>query len=216
MTDKILYRAVASEFAWAPSEDGYRYLETRLVPYNMPTKVTDIINGQLDSYVEEIAPEAFARQVHAAHPQSLARVRFFDSHPMTDGSSRLGWATALRADEAWLYGTFKLLPSRIGDVEAMLEGGIHDVSIGFEPLAGGTMVRSDGSRQRIRARLDHVALEPEGAYPGAEVLAMRAEAEADEQAIHDQERIEAVDLDTWLKEAEERQAEFLARARGIH
>jgi len=215
VTDLLLIRAFASEFA-RTSRDT---LETRLLPFNTPTRVSDPLpNGELDVYTEEIAPSMFASQLRAAHPQTLGRIRFFDGHPNQDGSSKLGWATGLRADNDWLYGTFKLQPSRVDDVEAMLEGGIKDVSVGFIPLAGGTTVRADGSRLRIKGHLDHVALEPEGAYAGAEVTAMRALAleEADRVATAAQETLEHDDLEAWLKAQEDRQATYSARARGVH
>jgi phage head maturation protease len=157
----------------------------RLIPYGVPTQVADVLpNGTLDSYIEEFAPTMFARQVTAGHPDTFHKIRFFDGHPTGDGASKLGWVTALRAEPDWLHGTIRLLPTRIDDVEAMLDSGISDVSVGFIPGAGGTIHRADGSRLRIKGHLDHIALEPEGAYPGAEVLAMRAaQDEADEAEL---------------------------------
>ena len=186
-------------------------IEARLIPYNLRTEVTDMTSDGLDTYVEEVAPSTFAAQVRAAHPQTLARILFRDGHPQYGVGTKMGWATALRSDDTWLYGTFKVLPSRIADVVAMLDAGISDVSVGFVPLK--TTVRADGTRVRMRGHLDHVALEPEGAYAGAEVLAMRnriLEA-ADEAAEQEQNRLDRSELDAWLKAEEARQAQFKTR-----
>lgn len=209
MTEMII-RAVVSEFT-RPTPDT---LETRLLPYNTPTQVTDmLLDGTIETYIEEIAPSMFAAQVRAAHPQTLARVRFFDGHPNQDGSTKLGWATTLRSDDNWLYGSFRILPTRVDDVNAMLAADIKDVSVGFVPLANGTIARSDGSRLRVRGHLDHVALEPEGAYMGAEVLAMRAVAAAKEEEalLAEQDRLDRSELDVWLAEQEAQQARFKSR-----
>lgn len=210
----VVIRAYASEFS-RPARDK---LEVRLIPYGVPTQVADVLpNGTLDSYIEEFAPSMFSGQVRAAHPETFRKIRFFDGHPNGDGATRLGWALTLRADPDWLYGTIQLMPTRVDDVEAMLDSGIRDVSVGFIPGAGGTIQRADGSRLRIKGHLDHIALEPEGAYPGAEVLAMRAKQAEEEEAqlLAATETLDRAELDAWLRQAEEAQAVFSSRARHL-
>jgi phage head maturation protease len=131
--------------------------------------------------------------------------------------TKLGWTSGLRAADDGLYGTIAVRPNARADVKAMIADGIKELSIGFQPAAGGTMTRADGSRLRVKGALDHIALEPQGAYPGAEVLAMRAQALAkeDEAFVAEAERADRVDLEAWLKEAEETQLMYARRAHGI-
>jgi phage head maturation protease len=57
---------------------------------------------------------------------------------------------------------------------------VHDkvlrrASVLFAPVDGGTVHRNDGVLERQKADLRRVAIVPRGAYPGAEVVAMRSE-----------------------------------------
>ena len=59
---------------------------------------------------------------------------------------------------------------------------VHDkvlrrASVLFAPVDGGTVHRQDGVLERQKADLRRVAIVPRGAYPGAEVVAMRSEEE---------------------------------------
>jgi hypothetical protein len=213
----LLIRAYASEIGSLDRLDE-GILDCRLVPFNMPTRVTDVLaDGSVDSYVEEIAPTMFSQQVRG-HLQSIQRIKFYDGHPAPGlPAIKLGWTTALRSADDGVYGTLHVQSSQRADVREMIANGIRDLSVGFAPSAGGTIMREDGSRLRVRGYLDHIALEPEGAYPGAEVLAMRAKAMEDEDEAAEQEadHLERVDLERWLREVEEQQAGFSARARGL-
>lgn len=200
--DEILCRAFGARVE--RSEPGV--LRARLVPYGVRIEVVD----PAGSYAEEFARGAFARQIETARRDLgvMRRVQLRDEHER--GSGKIGWASSLEDRSDALYGEFAILPSRQADVEALLEGGISDVSIGFAPLA----TRSAGGvKIRTRVRLDHVALEPAGAYPGAEVLALRAdmpdaETEAEAEAADHEERL--TEAQRWLQEATARQAQWEA------
>lgn len=215
MTKPLLIRAVASEI----TRTDKHILEAKLVPYNVRQEVTDVTVAGIETYIEEFADSMFMQQVETRDPtHTLARVKFLDGHPDTPSSggqgTKMGWATMLRKGDGWLFGTFKILPTRVSDVEAMLDGGINNVSVGYVPLTSKT--RADGSKLRIKGFLDHVSLEPEGAYPGAEVMAMRQKAleDAEEHEIAEQNRIDRVSIDAYLAEQDAKAADYRAKVLG--
>jgi hypothetical protein len=215
MTRPLLIRAVVSEI----TRTDKNILEAKLMPYNTRQEVTDLTADGLDTYIEEMADSMFTQQIETRDPtHTLARIKFLDGHPDSPTSgghgTKMGWATMLRKDGGWLFGSFKILPSRVSDVEAMLDGGINNVSVGYVPLTSKT--RADGSKLRIKGYLDHVALEPEGAYPGAEVLAMRQKAleDADEKVIEEQTKLDRAAIDSYLAEQDAKAADYRAKVLG--
>ena len=91
------------------------------------------------------------------------------------------WARSLRCARRpnGLWGDAKVLRSRAGNVEDLLAAGVSKLSVEFR-LVGKEHTTTDGGvRWRTHAHLDAVALEPKGAYSGAQVMAFRAEADED-------------------------------------
>ena len=189
-----------------------RTLACRYVPFGVTAVAVDPTpDGGLDRYHEEFAPSVFDRQIAAAAKAGgvLQRITLIDEHTSESGS-KVGYTVALRREADGIYGEARLLPSRIDDVDALLEDGIDKLSVEFLPHRGGTKLMRDGVRLRTDAHLLKVALVPQGAYEGSEVLAMReaddlvAQVDAEYQAVAD-------DLDAWLAEAAASQAQWNAR-----
>ena len=192
--------------------DGH-CLSARLVGYNVPSPVIDILPSGLDRYVEEIASSIFERQIGAS-PDTIRRIEFLDGHP--PDASKLGYQLTLRNADDGLYGDMRVYNTRAEDVAMMLADGITDVSIGFAPHPKGTLVRSDGTRVRTRGTLLHVALVPQGAHVGAETLAFRstlADMEADEaeKAETEARAAKRAELLRELAELEEQQTAMESR-----
>lgn len=171
MTSELLYRSFTSSVERTAPDT----LTARLVPYRTPTQVVELGERGVERYMEEFAPGAFRFQLE--HPDARAvagRVRLLDEHE--GGSGKLGTGRALVERDDALYGDFLVFSSRAADVEQLLDAGQVGVSIGFHPTGKG-LVRKDGTRVRTSAFLHHVALVPNGAYPGAEVLSFRSDDE---------------------------------------
>lgn len=184
-------------------------LEGLFVPFGVTANVEDPLpDGTVDRYKEAFAPTALDRQLKAAEKQVgvFQRITAIDEH----GGSKLGVTTTLRRESDGVYGSVRLLPSRVDDVDALLEEGVKNLSIEFIPLRGGTKQLEDGTRLRTDVHLIRVALVAQGAYEGAEVLSVR-DAE-DAAATADREYQDAMtDLDTYLAQALETQAKWNER-----
>jgi HK97 family phage prohead protease len=189
-----------------------RTLACRYVPWGIKATVVDPTpDGGLERYVEEFASSAFDRQLNASEKAGgvLQRIVLSDEHSSENGT-KVGYTIGLRRESDGLYGEARLLPSRIDDVEALLEDGVSQLSVEFLPHRGGTKLLPDGTKLRVDAHLLRVALVPEGAYAGSEVLAMR-EAEDLVTQVAATYQQEADDLDAWMAEQTAKQAEWSAR-----
>jgi HK97 family phage prohead protease len=189
MTDK---RTFLRAFPSTIERTGPRQLTGRLVPYGVVTDVGDELpDGSVEVYREGFKHGAFSPQAKLTEPGVLSKISLIHRH--NGGLGYLGPFTALREEQDGLYGDVTVLRSKADDVEDLLSSGVDDLSVEFRlPKSGGTEVDSEGTRWRTRAHLDQVALEAKGAYPTAQVLAYRAEAEeAAEAARAAQEALEA-------------------------
>lgn len=189
-----------------------RTLSCRYLPFGVTAVAVDPMpDGTLERYHEEFAPTVLDRQIAAAAKAGgvLQRITLIDEHTSESGS-KVGYTVALRRESDGIYGEARLLPSRIDDVDALLEDGINKLSVEFLPHRGGTKLMRDGVRLRCDAHLLKVALVPQGAYEGSEVLAMR-EAEDLVAQVAAEYQAEVDDLDSWLAEQTARQAEWTAR-----
>ena len=107
-----------------------------------------------------------------------------DIHPDAaddTGSTLVGRAVAIHPDrEEGLLATVRIAKTRLGDDTLELaDVGALDASAGFLPMRGGEQWEERGRRRRVtRAFLGHIALVPEPAYTGAQVLAVRAQPDA--------------------------------------
>lgn len=148
------------------SEGDGRTLEARLVPYNETATVAD--PPDFKPYQERFAPGAFRAQTRAAH-----RIRaFLNFRHAQDIGNQVGYATEIEDRDDGLYGKMRVLETPAGDTAlALINAGMLDkLSIEFAALRSRVVA---GVSERVDARLLGVALTPEGAYPGAEVIAVR-------------------------------------------
>lgn len=207
----------------------------RLVPYDSPALVIDMLpDGSPDIYQEGFRKGAFHRLME--DPKGNAgRLEF--KHRHDGGLGYLGPGIDMEERDDGVYGSFKIVRSKRGDLADLLEAGHRGLSIEFQELKNGT-VEEDGIRWRTSVHLTGVALEWRGAYSEAQVIAMRSEIEAehaDEQAAAAaaRERAEAeaaveaemqatlaaaaelarksADVAAWVAEQERLQAELAAR-----
>jgi HK97 family phage prohead protease len=206
MTDTptpTLYRLVPAELA----RPDARTLTGTAVRYDTPTDVVDLLpDGTADVYREGFRSSAFVNSF--AQPQ---RVRLVDGHQI-DGSQGpdIGIAVAMRSEADALVVDFRLFPETAGKVEMLLDEGVQGLSVGFAPARGGTELDAAGVRWRTRAMLRHVALVPQGAYPGAEVTALRDG--PDDLAIAEAEYAARVaELDDFLARIQAEQDEWRTR-----
>ena len=156
------------EVTFAVEGDG-RTIEARIVPYNTPTQVVDAPHngGTGIPYVERWVPGAFAKQEKAADKVLLN----FEHERGLRGV--VGHGLALREAPDALYGTFRVHPGPDGDkaLHMVNEGILSGLSIEAMPVK--TSRSKEGFVDRIKARLDNVALVRKGAYADALVLAVR-------------------------------------------
>jgi len=186
-------------------------LTGRLVPYGVVADVLDEVEGRYDIYREGFQRGAFDGQVltGARNKGVLTKIGLIHRHD--GGLGYLGPFTALRERDDGLWGDVTILPTKAPDVAALLRAGVDELSIEFrlrkEP---NTMVDDHGVRWRTSVHLDQVALEPKGAYRGAQVLAMRAE--QDELDRQRAEEAAAAEAERQTADAERDEAEAAAAA----
>jgi HK97 family phage prohead protease len=167
-----------------------RTLTGRLVPYNVPTPVVDVLpDSDPEFYREGFRPGAFASQLNSTGKGVIRKIGLIHRHE--GGLGYLGPFVALREAPDGLYGDVNVMPTKADDVAALLGDGIDELSIEFHLIGkgGNTEVDAAGVRWRTKAYLHQVALEPKGAYSQAQVLAYRAE--ADEEQKEQAEQAEA-------------------------
>jgi len=166
---------IVREVTFAVEGDG-RTIEARIVPYNVPTKVVDAPHngGTGIPYMERWSPGAFEKQAKAADKVLL-------NYEHEDGLRGIvGHGTALREAPDALYGTFRVHPGPDGDkaLHMVNEGVLTGLSI--EAIPTRTERSHDGIVERVKARLDKVALCRSPAYSDAMVLAVREAPPADD------------------------------------
>ena len=194
------------------SGDG-RTLEVLLVPWDQTTRVVELVNGDLLDYNEGFHRGAFDRQITAGQSNAghFGRITFFDQHPDKAtgdrGYGKLGRLRHMADTDAGLTGRIRVDTDNVQKVKDARDEGINELSIEFHPLASTGDERQRGSEVwRTDAFLTGVALDPMGAYQGAEILAMRADADllAEQSANADV----IADLDKWLDTERDRWADL--------
>ena len=157
------------------------------MPYNVTADVVDMVDGRPQVYREGFRPGAFARQSGSTEPGVARRIRLIHSH--RDGLGYLGPFTKLREEPDGLWGDAEVLRSRANDAR-ISPCSSREPSVEFRPAGPNHTETVDGIRWRTHAHLDAVALEPKGAYTGAEVMAFRAEMD---NLAAEQERLRAAE-----------------------
>lgn len=147
------------------SRDG-RNIEMLCAPFDVPAVVTD--RGNPMPYQEEFARGAFDGALKAPN-----RVLLEFEHWTPGLSGVIGHGAHLDARDDALYGRFRVLKGPDGDkaLELVDEFVARAASVFFAPIRH---VRTgSGVVRRLKVHLDRVALCREGAYPQAQVLAVR-------------------------------------------
>jgi len=174
-TDELMIRVFAADIT---AGDG-RTVDVRIVPYGEKITHNDGLGGVPKGipYTEEYVPGAFNHQVKAAnrvyanfeHQQGLAGV--------------IGHGVALKEGQDGFYGSFRIHETADGDKALMMirEGILHGISVEAQRVK--SVRTAAGIVQRVKANLRNVAFCREGAYAGAEVLAIREPSIIDEEML---------------------------------
>lgn len=192
--DSLANGMIRREFAADLSVGDGRTVDVRIVPYGERIKHHDGRHGGGTEYLEEFVPGVFDHQVNAAN-----RVHANIEHDQAS-SSKAGYGVVLREAADGFYGTFRLLDTQAGETaRQLIEAGALD-AVSLEAKEVKTVRTREGVLQRKKANLLAVAFTRFGAYKGAQVLALRQEAE---QVID--EELLPVEMDSGVVERLRRQ-----------
>ena len=147
-----------------------RIIDLVVMPYDEPTMV--LRRGRLVK--ESVAPGSFDGIQRRAD-----RVKVNRDH---DVARCCGKAITFHPSrEEGLVAELRMARTPLGDETLQLaEEGILDASAGFLPMPGGEEWRSEEEVRLTRLWLGHIAMTPDPAYAGAQVLAVRSAAESRE------------------------------------
>lgn len=203
-------------------------VEGLIVPWDSPTWVVDDLpDGGRDIYREGFRRTAMDRQLFTTPDQTKSnagRIMFRHMHSRGDGFGPLGIGRKFEVRDDGLWGEFSIIEDKRSTLASLVEHGVSGLSLEFRSRAGGSETDDDGVVWRTDVQFDGVALEWAGAYPEAQVLAMRAEldsvdreqaeaaraAEAEQEA--ERQRAADAEADRVAAEAEERAAKERRRA----
>jgi HK97 family phage prohead protease len=161
-------------FEVAAVEVEGRTVDVRIVPFNERARVAD--PPDFTEYDEEFMPGCFDHQLNAAN-------RVHANYEHGKGiSDVVGHGVTLRAETDGYHLTSTIHRTNNGDtaLELINAGALPGVSVEFHPVKN---VKNGNLVQRVRANLRGFAFCRQGAYAGAQVLAVRAEDEEPEQTL---------------------------------
>lgn len=167
------YMIRATEMALA--DDG-RTIEGRIVPYNEPTEIVELRDGEVKRYTEMFLPRSCARMAQAAARRSNASFISFVLDHSESFDNRIGHCSMLeeRADGA--HATFRLYQSRdLEKVQSILRESHDGLSVYFADIKPPRV--EDGVTKRVQVHISHVAATPTPAYDNARIMAMRNDVE---------------------------------------
>jgi HK97 family phage prohead protease len=194
-SDQLHLRAFSPEVSHLDvKRDGV--VEGLIVPYNQPTDVLEIINGELVEYREQFVPGAFDRAQRAA---SRVGLTFTHSDAMPD---RMGYGLELRESAEGAVMTWQLYSYAREQAEELLTTTHRGLSVTFMSISPrGGSERAGQLVTRSAVHLSSVAATDNPAYATARVLALREDQEQlREQQQAEQARIrEQVDTLLWLQ-----------------
>jgi HK97 family phage prohead protease len=99
------------------------------------------------------------------------RIKAYRDH---DERKPVGKAVSLHERDDGLLARLKISRTELGEETLILaDDGVLDASAGFLPMPGGEKWLTRSSHRIEKAWLGHIALVPEAAYEGAQVLAVR-------------------------------------------
>lgn len=159
------------EFAANLTVGDGRTVDVRIVPYGERITHYDGRHGGGDEYQEEFLPGVFDHQLSAAN-----RVHANIEHEQA-GSATVGYGVTLREASDGFHGTFRLLDTPAGETaRQLIDAGALD-AVSLEAKEVKTIRTREGVLQRAKANLLAIAFTRFGAYKGAQILALREEAE---------------------------------------
>lgn len=156
MSDELT-RAEPAAIAVRDDENAQRTVEMRIVPYGVTAQTSD-------------GPERFARGAFRGVDASRVTIE-----AGRHGGPLVGRGLSLEERDDAAYLTARIAPTAAGDELLTLtrEGVYQDVSVVFVPRT--SKRAADGVTERQAVDLRRVAILERGAYPGAAVVAVRAE-----------------------------------------
>lgn len=159
-------------FETAAVEIEGRTVDVRLVPFDEVARVADPPNYL--PYDEQWMPGCFDHQVNAAN-----RIHANYEH-MRGPANIVGHGISLRAEPDGYHASFKIHPTNGGDatLEMLRDGALPGVSLEAFPVKD--QRSRTGVVQRVKANLRGIAFCRQGAFAGAQVLAVRSAKEFDE------------------------------------
>jgi HK97 family phage prohead protease len=143
------------------SEDE-RLVDLRIVPWGTIGQTRD-------------GPERFRRGAFRGTKPADVSLEAIGAHGNEPGVQLAGRGVELHDRDDGMHGTFRVSRTRAGDelLELARDGVYRAASVVFEPVKSRS--GADGVTERELARMVRVGIVERGAYPGAEVLAVRSE-----------------------------------------
>ena len=153
------------EFVATDVEVKGRTIDVRIVPFGEVARVAD--PPDFTEYAEEWLPGCFDHQLNAAN-------RIHANYQHERGISNVvGHGLSLTREADGYHGTFTILETQNGDTALGLIRGGALPSVSLEALARKSIRTAAGVVQRVKADLKGLAFCREGAFKGAQVLAVR-------------------------------------------
>jgi HK97 family phage prohead protease len=167
---EILHRS----FEVAAVEVEGRTVDVRIVPFGERARVAD--PPDYEPYEEEFVAGCFDHQLNAAN---RVHANYEHGHGISDV---VGHGVSLRQETDGYHMTSTIHKTNNGDtaLELINAGALPGVSVEFHPVRN---VRNGTLVQRVKANLRGFAFCRQGAYEGAQVLAVRAEDEEPTQTL---------------------------------
>jgi HK97 family phage prohead protease len=143
-----------------------RTIELVVIPYEQPTEV---------GWEGRTVRETIARGAFDGIQRRANRVRVNVDHNETVAGT-IGRAVAFHPSrEVGLVAEVKIANTQLGtDALELAADGDLGASAGFRPMRGGMQWETRDAYRITKAFLKHIALTPDPAYPGAQVLAVRS------------------------------------------
>ena len=180
MSDTTLYRA---SFELQPVADG-RTLTGVAMRWDTPTLVRDVIAGRLGpQYAEAFAPSSADADLRAGAERPM-----FVRHDYTQDPIGMTTFVSSPAERSLLFDTPLARTKRADEcLELVNTGAMRSVSVGFQPIntIAKRFAQFGDVKYRTGVSLRELSLAPTGfgAYPGAEVLAVRMDGDDDPGAL---------------------------------
>jgi HK97 family phage prohead protease len=167
---EILHRS----FEVAAVEVEGRTVDVRIVPFGERARVAD--PPDYEPYDEEFVQGCFDHQLNAAN---RVHANYEHGHGISDV---VGHGVSLRQETDGYHMTSTIHKTNNGDtaLELINAGALPGVSVEFHPVRN---VRNGTLVQRVKANLRGFAFCRQGAYMGAQVLAVRAEDDEPTQTL---------------------------------